>query len=183
MKIILLRHEERGFDVGFNSNLTDKGISNTIDLSDKLKNLNINYIYSSPFIRTLQTIYYYSTKYNIKVNIDNGLYEYLHSPYFLINKSHYTIDNINDKDLLSIINKNYTSQVNINDLYVLENEKDIENRISIFFEYLIKNHNKNDTILIVSHKGIINKIKDMYFIKTDMDDDFPMGHFEIYNLD
>ena len=182
MKIILLRHEERNTDVGFNSNLTDKGILNTVNLSNKLKNLNIDYIYSSPFIRTLQTIYYYSSKYNIQVNIDNGLYEYLHSPYFLINKSHYTIDDINDKDLLSIINKNYKSQINLNDLYVLENEKDIQRRISIFFDYLIKHHKSNDTILIVSHKGIINKIKDMYFVKTNMDDEFPMGHFEIYNL-
>ena len=42
--------------------------------------------------------------------------------------------------------------------------------------------NTNYSILLVSHKGIINKIKNMYFTKTDMDDEFPMGHFEIYNL-
>jgi broad specificity phosphatase PhoE len=183
MKVILLRHEDRELDMGFNSNLTDQGIYNTIKLSEKLKELNINHIYSSPFIRTLQTIYYYAFNYNNKVNVEYGLYEYLHNPYFLINPSIYDISNIKDEDLKSIINNDYISNIDINDFYVLENEIELQKRISIFFNYLIEKYkDTNDTILIVSHKGVINKIKSMYFKKTNMKDDFPMGHFEIYEL-
>jgi broad specificity phosphatase PhoE len=189
MKIILLRHEERENNVGFNSNLNENGILKTFELSKKLSKLNkqynIKYIYSSPFIRTLQTIYPYSQEHKKKVKIEYGLYEYLHNPYFLITKWKNYIDDIHDKDLKSIINKKYVSKVNINDLNVLENEDNLIKRISIFFDYLIKKHNKksnNYALLLVSHKGVINKIKDIYFKKTNMDDDFQMGHIEIYDL-
>jgi len=187
MKIILLRHEERDNDISFNSNLNENGIIRTIKLSKELNKLdklyNIKYIFTSPFIRVLQTIYPYAEEYNKKIFIEYGLYEYLHNPYFLISKWKRDINDIEDKDLKSIINRKYVSKVNLDDLYVLENEKDLQKRISIFFDYLIKKFkNKDYTILLVTHKGVINKIKDMYFKKTDMDDDFPMGHYEIYDL-
>ena len=213
MKIILLRHEERGFDVGFYSNLTENGIIKSCILSDKLKKLKIDEIYCSPFIRTLQTIYPFADKYNKKVNLEYGLYEYIHNPYFLFNEWYYTPDDIHDKDLQSIINKEYTSSVTKDDFnfstrdsvscekldsgranamkefnfaqetesYVaLENEINLEKRIRKFFSNL-KIIGETKTILIVTHKGIINKIKDLYFEKTDMDADFDMG--EIFLMD
>ena len=65
MKIILLRHEERYSDIGFFSNLTERGIENScLFLPPKLKKLNIDVIFSSPFVRTIQTIYPYCNKYN-----------------------------------------------------------------------------------------------------------------------
>jgi broad specificity phosphatase PhoE len=189
MKIILLRHEERGIDVGFNSELTENGILGSLKLVNKIdelnKKYNIRYIYSSPFIRTLQTIFPYSYKYNKKINVEYGLYEYLHNPYFLISKWYYDIESIKDKDLKSIINTKYTSVIDKNDFAVLENEDNLENRIIKFFNILKKKHNfnKDYTILLVTHKGIINKIKKMYFNElTNMDDEFPMGHLEIYDL-
>ena len=186
MKIILLRHEERGFDVGFYSNLTDNGIIKSCILSNKLKKLKIDEIYCSPFIRTLQTIYPFADKYNKKVNLEYGLYEYIHNPYFLFNEWYYTLDDIHDKDLQSIINKEYTSIVTKDDFNfacvegVLENEINLEKRTRKFFSNL-KIVEETKTILIVTHKGIINKIKDLYFEKTDMDADFDMG--EIFLMD
>jgi broad specificity phosphatase PhoE len=50
-----------------------------------------------------------------------------------------------------------------------------------FFNYLLNNYN-DKCILIISHKGIINKIKDLYIKKTLMDDDFTMGSIEIYDI-
>jgi broad specificity phosphatase PhoE len=181
MKLILLRHEERSIDIGFYSNLTDKGIINSCVLPIKLKNLNIDVIFCSPFIRTLQTIYYYCVKYSKKVNIEYGLYEYLHNPYFLLGRSYFSINDINDNDLLSIINNNYLSVVDINDFVILENEMNLERRIIKMFDNLKLNYN-DKTILIVSHKGIINKIKDLYVKRTDMNDEFNMGHIEIYDI-
>jgi broad specificity phosphatase PhoE len=181
MKIILLRHEERGVDVGFYSPLTNNGIVNASTiLPEQLNKLHIDILFSSPFIRTLETIYFYAKRYNKKVNIDYGLYEYLHNPYFLFGKWFYTTDDI-PYELLSIINHNYYSIVRRDDLFVLEDEMNLERRIIKFFNFLYHSY-KDKTILIVTHKGVINKIKDLYFIKTDMNDSFPMGHFEIYDL-
>jgi phosphohistidine phosphatase SixA len=120
MKLILLRHEERGIDVGFNSNLTEKGIINSCTvLPDKLNALKIDIIFSSPFIRTLQTIYPYSNLYNKKINIEYGLYEYLHNPYFLLGKWYYTIDDINEIDKLFY----YNYELHLSDRYKYHKDK------------------------------------------------------------
>ncbi len=187
MKIILLRHEERGINCGFFSELTNEGILGSLKLSKKLNKLNINEIYCSPFIRTLQTIFPYSYKYNVKINVEYGLTEYLHNPYFLIDGFH-SIKDINDKDLIEIINMNYTSICNIeDDLIILEDENNLEKRLLKFLSYLKLKYNTdtnniNNTVLLVTHKGIINKIKQMLLLNINMDDDFKMGHYEIYDL-
>lgn len=189
MKIILLRHEERNFDIGFFSQLTEKGILNTLDLSENLNKLNkihkIKHIYSSPFVRTLQTIFPYSYKYNKKVNAENALYEYIHNPYFAITKWDYSIEDINDKDLKNIVNKKYKSLIDLKEFNILENEDNLRYRIVKFFDYLYKKHNSlndNEAILLVSHMGVINQIKNIFIKKTDMNELFPMGHFEIYDI-
>jgi len=181
MKIILLRHEERGINIGFNSELTDNGILKSLELPKKLENIKIDIIYCSPFIRTLQTIYPYSIQYEKKINVEYGLYEYLHNPYFLLIKWYYSQNDITDKDLKKIINKKYKSICNKNDFILLEDELNLERRINKFFDHLKKYHS-NKSILLVTHKGVINKIKDMFVKKTDMDDEFEMGSFEIYKI-
>ena len=182
MKIILLRHEERYFDIGFFSSLTDNGIirANTSLIND-LSKIKIDCIFSSPFLRTLQTIYPYSKKKNKKVKIEYGLYEYIHNPYFLLFQWYHTINDIDDVDLKSIINKNYKSIVNKDDFTILENECNLEKRIKKFFDYLLKDY-KNKTVLLVTHKGVINKIKDMYIKKTDMDEDFDTGMLLVHTI-
>jgi broad specificity phosphatase PhoE len=181
MKLILLRHERRSIDLGFFSELTEEGIKQSILLENKLKNYDIDVIFSSPFIRTLQTIYPYASKYKKKVNIEYGLYEYLHNPYFMIFPWYYTYDDIEDIDLKKIINKKYNSKINLSKFIVLEDETHLEMRIKKFFDYLKKKY-KNKTVLIVSHMGVINKIKDIYIKKTNMNDLFEMGKFEIYEI-
>ncbi len=182
MKVILLRHEKRGIDVGYYSSLTDEGIFDTIHLKYKLDKIHIDEIFCSPFVRTIQTIYPYAYKNNKKINLEYGLYEYLHNPYFLLTKWYYTYDDIPDNDLKEIVNMEYKSIVDGNDFVVLEDEINLEKRITKFFNNIINNPEyKNKTILLVSHQGVINKIKDLYFKKTDMGEHFPMGHFEIYH--
>ena len=181
MKLILLRHEEREFNLGFFSNLTENGIINACVLPLELKKLNIDIIFTSPFVRTLQTIYPYAKNYNTKVNVEYGLYEYIHNPFFLIGEWYYTMDDISDTDLTSIVNNEYTSIIQKNDFTILEDEISLERRLIKFFDYLKTNYN-DKTVLIVSHMGVINKIKDLYFKKTDMRDEFKMGHFEFFFL-
>ena len=67
------------------------------------------------------------------------------------------------------------------DFIVLENEKNLEKRIIPFFNYLLNNYH-NKTVLLVSHKGVLNKIKDLYIKKTDLEDEFEMGSFEVYDI-
>ena len=57
MKIYLLRHEDRTMDLTFFSPLTKNGLENSNELVKYLEREKINTIYSSPYIRTLQTIY------------------------------------------------------------------------------------------------------------------------------
>jgi broad specificity phosphatase PhoE len=181
MKIILLRHEERYSDIGFFSNLTENGILNSYNLSTQLKQYNIDHIFSSPFIRTIQTIFPYCYKYDEKINIEYGLYEYIHNLYFLLGQWYYNIKDIKDNDLHLIINKKYKTIVTKDDFTILEIEEDLEKRVKKFIDYLKENYN-DKTILLVSHMGVINKIKDLYVKKTDMRDLFKMGHYEIYNI-
>jgi broad specificity phosphatase PhoE len=57
MKIYILRHEKRPADCSFFVPLSEEGLKDSIKLVPRLKKCNINLIFSSPFIRTLQTIY------------------------------------------------------------------------------------------------------------------------------
>ena len=185
MKLILLRHEKREDYPGFFSNLTKDGHKDSIKLVKSLNKLNIDLIYCSPLVRTLQTIFPYCKKNNVKVNIEYGLYEYKHNPYFLLEQEIYGIKDIKNKDLTSIVNKNCRSKFKKSDFKynILEMESDLEKRLSIFLEF-IKNNNKlkNKTILFVSHKGVINKIKRMLNKNITMDDDFEKGHYEVFDI-
>ena len=181
MKLILMRHEERGCNPGFFTELTDNGIVNSCIIPKLLNDFNIDIIFSSPFIRTLQTIYPYAKKYDKKINVEYGLYEYIHNIYFKINNWYYTLNDIKDEELKTIVNNDYMSIVKKDDFIILENEESLEKRIIKFFNYLNKNY-RDKTVLLISHKGVINKIKDIYIKKTNMDDEFEMGAIEFYNI-
>ena len=89
MKIYILRHEDRTQDATMFSPLTKEGLKKSIDLSDILKDLNIDLIYSSPFIRTLQTVQPYAKSRNKKINLEYGLEEIQHPS--LIPENSYTV--------------------------------------------------------------------------------------------
>ncbi len=185
MRLILLRHEERDLlDPRFFTELTTKGKENAMKLVNKLSNEKIDIIFSSPFLRTLQTIYPYSTHNNQKVNVEYGLYEYIHNPIFNENNWYHTLSEYNNNKYIyinDIINNNYQSIVNKNDFIVLEDKPNLENRLIKFFNYLITNYH-NKTVLLVSHMGTINMIKNLFIKKTNMNEHFEMGRYEIYEL-
>lgn len=182
VRLILLRHEKRENYPGFFSNLTNDGIKDAFNLSKKLKLLNIDIIYCSPFVRTLQTIFPYCYNYNKKVNIEYALHEYKHNPYFIFEPCIYNIEDIDNFFLNSINNTNYQSLIKPKDFnyFLLEDEKNLNKRINEFLNYL-KKYKKNKNILLVSHKGVINQIKKIINKNTNMDDAFPMGSYEILN--
>jgi len=172
MKLYILRHQIRGNDPTFYSSLLPEGMGNSEHLKYTLENLNINLIFSSPFIRCLQTIlpyYFYS---GIKINREFGLYEEISFPLF--DKYNYKKDIQSFDYEYYILNHNYKSFINIDDVY----PENTINRILQFKKYLIDTYkNTNYNILLVSHQTPIN-----YFLERP-DIRFPMGTlFEVVDL-
>jgi broad specificity phosphatase PhoE len=179
MKIFILRHEDRTMDGTFFSPLTQDGLENSIKLIDLLNKCNIDYIYSSPFIRTLQTIYPYSKSKGIKINPDHSLSEIQH-PHIIPVKSYqinlplYIAEQFN-------CNTSYTSI--LDPLYHMypEDDKNVHNRVKNFITRLVSEKIETKyNIIIVTHQVVCNsllklstkKIKD---IKIDSAYNYPRG--------
>jgi 2,3-bisphosphoglycerate-dependent phosphoglycerate mutase len=73
MKLYILRHEDRTQDATFFAPLTKTGLDNALKLIAKCDELHINQIYSSPYIRTLQTIYPYAKAKGVNVKLDYSI--------------------------------------------------------------------------------------------------------------
>jgi 2,3-bisphosphoglycerate-dependent phosphoglycerate mutase len=157
MKIYLLRHEDRTMDLTFFSPLTKNGLDNSKNLIKFLEKEKINSIYSSPYIRTLQTIYPYAKKYNLETKLEYSLTE-LYQEENIPKKSYqitlpeYISDSFNyDKD--------YNSLIIPNNINFPEDLKDFNKRIKNFLKNIIKdNYSTDKNILLVTHQGVIDLI-------------------------
>jgi 2,3-bisphosphoglycerate-dependent phosphoglycerate mutase len=153
MKIYILRHEERGNETNILTPLNCRGIENSEKLVDILEKENIDLIFSSPFVRTLQTIFPYSNKKNIKVNVDYSLSEY-HSRR-LISRENYGVNLPENMLKIYNYNPNYKSIIGPKDIYYPETNFDCLSRVKSFLRYIIKNYKNTDkNILIVTHMHI-----------------------------
>jgi len=157
MKLYILRHEDRTMDLTFFSPLTKNGLEKSIDLIDHLEKERINSVYSSPYIRTLQTIFPYSKKYNLKPKLDYSITE-LYQEENIPKKSYqitlpqYIAETFNYDDEY----KSLTMPTNIK---FPEDIKLFNNRIKYFLKNIIgNNYNTNKNILLVTHQGVIDII-------------------------
>jgi len=173
MKLILMRHEEKTNGIGFFLNLTEQGLYNAeFIIPKKINNITskVDYIFSSPYYRKLQTIQFYSKMNNCKVNVENSLCEYVNNTYFIYNKWKYNQNEINNpgyNDIKKIFNNNYKSLINIEEInnnkkYILETEEQFKNRIISFINYLKKNYDDNSTIIVVTHMHVVNMLYYLY---------------------
>jgi broad specificity phosphatase PhoE len=157
MKIYILRHEERTIDATFFSPLTKVGMINANNLILILEKLKITKIVCSPYIRTIQTIFPFSKKKNIKLNLEYGLCEILHPTIippksFNVELPEYLCENYN-------YNPKYLSIIKSTDLIYPEDEKKFKDRTKKIFKNLINRYHKTDeTILIVTHQGMCKNI-------------------------
>jgi 2,3-bisphosphoglycerate-dependent phosphoglycerate mutase len=173
MKIYILRHEERTKDASFFSPLTKQGHKNAQNLVNTLEKLNINKIYCSPYIRTLQTIHPYSKKYNIPINVDYGLVEILHES--IIPPKSYDVELPDYMGEYFNVNKSYYPLITNKDLEYPENDKKLSKRTKKIFKHIIDtnkyatiNTNKHvNNILVVTHQGLC---KNIINIKNKIDD-------------
>ena len=157
MKIYILRHEDRTQDCSFFAPLTETGLSNAQNLVDKLKEVNINLIFSSPFIRTLQTVYPYVKESGQKINLEYGLAEFHHSDIIPvkavgISLPEYLAINFNYEP-------SYKTIVKPTDIEYPESDKLVTSRVKRVLRDIISKYNETDShILLVSHQSICNAI-------------------------
>jgi broad specificity phosphatase PhoE len=165
MKFIIIRHGERFDSTLYFTPLTSKGLRQADALVDILKNLKIDIIYSSPFLRTLQTIYPYCIKNNKRVNAENSFYECLDSDEFNYHNYRHEVSELknNYPHLVSIINDSYRSKLFVSNISHVEDYKQVKNRVFPFIYHLCQEHKNDDTvILIVTHATIVNTIRKFF---------------------
>ena len=175
MKIYILRHEDRTEDCTFFSPLSELGLNNAKKLSEILKKNNINMIFSSPFIRTLQTINPYIKETNQIVNLEYGLSE-IHHPSIIPPKSvgitlpQYLAKQYN-------YNPNYISLIKPNEIKYPENKKECENRMRKIIKNIIEQNYKTDNnILIVTHQTLCTTMLKVINKFGKLSDQIPMEY-------
>ena len=181
MPVYLIRHEDRLLDDStFRINLTDKGRHRAMScVKFNLLKLDIDEIYSSPFLRCLQTVNPFSVKSGLGINVENTLQEVFFDPNFLLRPK----SELNDLDKnIYNVNSNYRSLIPPNTLTYPESEKSIEDRVTLFWKNIVKpNLDSNKNILVCSHMGIVNMLIKRTVENRGLKTFYPMG--QISKLD
>ena len=179
MKLYILRHEDRTQDATMFSPLTKKGLENSLKLADILKEEEIDTIYSSPFIRTLQTVHPFSKERNKRINIEYSLAEIQH-PHIIPEKSYsvslpeYIAESFNYND-------KYKSMLDPENHKYPEDQKNVLIRVKKFMNKLMdENLTTKNRILIVTHGAICNSIlkiadKKLKIMNINYDYNYPKG--------
>ena len=180
MKIYFLRHEKRPQEQTFEISLTEEGHQDAQKLIPLLNSLSIQEIYSSPFLLCLETLYPFCKNNNKNINIENSLYEFVTERLFT--KSNYKQSLTSSQKSSYLVNNDYTSFFDIENLFFPQTEKLMEERVYAFLNYLINQYqNQNISILLCGHKKIVDKIYNLYLKKQDLSDEnikkieYPMG--------
>jgi len=180
MKLYVLRHFERDLDnPSFETQLLKTGIDNAITKCEILKKIDINLIFSSPFLRCIQSVDFFSKTNNKIINIDCSLCEYFENSN---NKNKYEKQyKIPDK-WKEIFNIN-TNNMILDNIKLNENNEDLKNRVFNFIKHIINKYKNTDlNILIVTHMSIVNVI--LYYFdyinfneysKLDLEKFYEMG--------
>jgi len=144
-------------DLTFFSPLTKNGLEKSVDLINYLEKEKINLIYSSPYIRTLQTIYPYSKKYNLKSKLDYSLTE-LYQDSNIPKKSYQiTLPEYIAKSF--DFDDEYNSLIMPSDINFPEDIKKFNERIKHFLKTIISNnYNTSNNVILVTHQGVIDII-------------------------
>lgn len=178
MKIYILRHEDRTQDATMFSPLTETGLDNSIKLIQDLEDIEFDIIYSSPYIRTLQTVYPYVKKYNKKVNIDYSLCEFQSS--YLIPENSYQVRLPEYLAKSFSYNSHYKSIFDPENISYPENEHEVNKRVKSFLTKLMNEHlESRKKVLLVTHQAVCNSIlkiatKELEY-KHNFTDSYPKG--------
>lgn len=154
MKLIFLRHAKSVFNElnliqgQYDCELSKEGIEKTKELKNNF-NIDYDYCYCSPLKRTSLTAKIINDI--IPIEYDDRLRE--------IGFGIWERTQITEEKIQSYISGKYIPES-------AETHKEVELRIRSFLNDLKKNHKKSDTILIVTHSGIINVIQRILNVKN-----------------
>ena len=169
MKLYVVRHGETDENIGkimqgnMNTQLNEKGIEQARMARDKLKNVHIDIIFSSPKDRALDTAKIISDG-KIKIVCDDRLGSRNHGEFEGVDRrtiNLYEYWNYN-------LNKKYQKAECVRDLY---------NRVSSFLDMLKKDYG-NKTVLITTHSGIC---RILYYYFNGIPSDGDMTGYEAAN--
>ena len=161
MSLYLLRHCEREKSPQFYTPLTTYGKGEAHRLTEEIRKINVEMIYASPFLRTIQTIEPYCRKYSMKVNIENALYECIREPFFDKDNYKFGINELlkEKSNLKDIINTDYVSTVNLDDISCSDDLSLMYNRFIPFLEYIKGEVMSGKICLLVTHRTTFNLIE------------------------
>lgn len=149
MQIFLVRHGETSWNVEGRLQgqideiqLTSKGMSQAEEISKKLQQINFDVIFSSPFVRTLQTTNIINKSKKKEIVLCDNLKE---RGYGELEGEYAKDGNYNIKQMWDIDN--------IYDMHGVERVDFFIKRIHRFIDNLIK-ENKYNKVLLVSHSGV-----------------------------
>jgi len=185
MKIYILRHEDRTQDCSMFAPLTKYGLMKAEKLVSLLEGCKIDIVFSSPFVRTLQTIEPYMKKSQQKVNIEYSLSEINHED--IIPKKavgmylpEYIAENYH-------FDPTYKSFIKPTDIIYPEKFKNVDMRFKKFLGELFNQYIKTDKIiLLVTHQSMCCSILNIVNKYTKLDDEvvnnYPTGQLTlVYN--
>jgi len=151
MKIYVARHgktvwnEQRRTQGQVQNRLSKTGIETTQKLAEKSKDIKIDYIYSSPLLRAVQTANIINKFHKVKVIKDQRLTD--------INQGIFSgrfFDSLTEEELIA---KKSRSKK-----YGMESMEEFFIRIKDFYNFILEKH-KHENILIVTHSGAIKLLE------------------------
>ena len=185
MPIYIMRHATRNpEDRFFHDKLNEIGKKQSLEIVDELKKLNPDIIYSSPYVRCIETILPYVTLNNKKFNVDNCLTEYHYDINIIEKTNNIIIDHIKNTDfydqILGNLSVNVSQEFRIKNKKILnETQEDLFNRVKLFIDFITQHVNlQKKTVLIVTHQSIVNAFKMMYNDNIKLDSTFEMCQIE-----
>lgn len=182
MTLYLLCHEfcdDDGNKCSFDSPLTSNGLTNAFRLIPYLCSMNIDQVYSSPFIRCLQTVGPFVLQNRLKINVEYALSELMSLNDKTTWARELTCVEMNNNN----VNTRYGSIYQFTDFQYPETPDCGTARINSFMN-MIEHSAAVDkkTILVCSHPKIINAIIKRYYPEKKYDDLFPVGGIMKINL-
>ena len=177
-----MRHCERNMnDVSFESPLLYEGHMNAKKKYDEMNKKKIDVIYSSPFLRTIQTGDFYSKMKKIPIIVDYSIAEFVaeNDKMNMFSVNNYVIPDTWEKNFNLDLNYMFHNKYNKD-----ETVKDAIYRVYKFLLHLKKTYKgTNKNILIITHMSIVNIILGLKNHFTNIDDIdkyvenfYPMGN-------
>ncbi len=158
----------------YNPPLDEKGIKQAEETAVRLMSEQIDYIFTSPFLRTLQTANAIAEKKGMKFNVETGFSEWLKSDEFSYKPELPSPDEMAEK--FPFLNTSYES---VTPSAYPESRNELDKRTEKVLSEIINKYNGN--ILIISHGSPIKSIYKS-LINVVPDDYQPMCSVSLFSL-